>query len=45
MDDIAELWLYLLELLKIEPTNAHILLIDSPSNEREYKSKLANVVF
>lgn len=45
MDDMAELWLYLLELLKIEPSTAHIMLIDSPANNKEYKAKLANTIF
>jgi hypothetical protein len=31
---MAELWLYLLELLKVEASTAHIMLIDSPANDK-----------
>ena len=45
MDDMAELWLYAFELLKVEPTTANILIIDNPVNGKEYKAKIASTVF
>jgi actin len=43
---MSELWKYALtELLGLELANTNVLLIDSCSNKKDYKAKLAEVMF